>query len=77
MMCYLDINRSLVDTLCQKDGTSVSELCQGVITSSEHMLSNDLKDNITMGNFGAEKILEREINQAAHSDIVEKLVAEL
>lgn len=57
MMCYLDINRSLVDTLCQKDGTSVSELCQGVITSSEHMLSNDLKDNITMGNFGAEKIL--------------------
>ncbi|WP_372766575.1 F0F1 ATP synthase subunit B [Pseudoalteromonas sp.] len=26
---------------------------------------------------GAEKILEREINEAAHSDIVEKLVAEL
>jgi len=31
----------------------------------------------TLAVVGAERILEREINQAAHSDIVEKLVAEL
>ena len=35
------------------------------------------KQVATLAVVGAEKILEREINEAAHSDIVEKLVAQL
>lgn len=46
-----------MDTLCAKDSVTVTDLCAGVIATSEHMLANDLKDNVRMGDFGAEKIL--------------------
>ena len=41
-------------------------------------MKEDLRKQVaTLAVVGAERILEREIDQAAHSDIVEKLVAEL
>ena len=48
------------------------------IESERSRVTEDLRKQVaTLAVVGAEKILEREINQAAHSDIVEKLVAEL
>lgn len=35
----------------------MTDLCTGIISASEKMLADDLKDNITMGDYGAEKIL--------------------
>ena len=48
------------------------------IESERSRVSEELRKQVaTLSVVGAERILEREINQAAHSDIVEKLVAEL
>ena len=48
------------------------------IDSERSRVSEELRKQVaTLSVIGAERILEREINQAAHSDIVEKLVAEL
>ena len=48
------------------------------IESERSRVSEELRKQVaTLSVIGAERILEREINQAAHSDIVEKLVAEL
>jgi F-type H+-transporting ATPase subunit b len=48
------------------------------IASERSRVSEELRKQVaTLSVIGAERILEREINQAAHSDIVEKLVAEL
>jgi F-type H+-transporting ATPase subunit b len=48
------------------------------IDSERSRVSEELRTQVaTLAVVGAERILEREINQAAHSDIVEKLVAEL
>ncbi|BBN83239.1 ATP synthase subunit b [Pseudoalteromonas sp. A25] len=48
------------------------------IESERSRVTEDLRKQVAiLAVTGAEKILEREINQAAHSDIVEKLVAEL
>ncbi|ALU43623.1 MULTISPECIES: F0F1 ATP synthase subunit B [Pseudoalteromonas] len=48
------------------------------IESERNRVKEELRQQVaTLAVVGAEKILEREIDQAAHSDIVEKLVAEL
>ncbi|WP_404341668.1 F0F1 ATP synthase subunit B [Pseudoalteromonas mariniglutinosa] len=48
------------------------------IEAERNHVTEELRKRVaTLAIAGAEKILEREINQAAHSDIVEKLVAEL
>ena len=48
------------------------------IESERNRVTEELRKQVaTLAVVGAERILEREINQAAHSDIVEKLVAEL
>ncbi|WP_440054582.1 F0F1 ATP synthase subunit B [Pseudoalteromonas sp. T1lg65] len=48
------------------------------IESERNRVKEELRTQVAaLSIAGAEKILEREINQAAHSDIVEKLVAEL
>ncbi|ASD68825.1 F0F1 ATP synthase subunit B [Pseudoalteromonas piscicida] len=48
------------------------------IESERNRVKEELRSQVAaLSIAGAEKILEREINQATHSDIVEKLVAEL
>lgn len=48
------------------------------IDAERNRAREDLRKQVaSLAVIGAEKILEREINEAAHSDIVEKLVAEL
>jgi F-type H+-transporting ATPase subunit b len=48
------------------------------IESERSRVSEELRKPVaTLSGVGAERRVEREINQAAHSDIVEKLVAEL
>ena len=48
------------------------------IESERNRAKEELRKQVaSLAVTGAEKILEREINEAAHSDIVEKLVAEL
>ena len=48
------------------------------IEAERSRVTEELRKQVaTLAVVGAERILEREINQAAHSDIVEKLVAEL
>ncbi|KZN35963.1 MULTISPECIES: F0F1 ATP synthase subunit B [Pseudoalteromonas] len=48
------------------------------IDSERNRVKEELRSQVaTLAVVGAEKILEREINQDAHSDIVDKLVAEL
>lgn len=48
------------------------------IEAERNRVKEDLRKQVaTLAVVGAERILEREIDQAAHSDIVEKLVAEL
>ena len=48
------------------------------IEAERNRAREDLRKQVaSLAVIGAEKILEREINEAAHSDIVEKLVAEL
>ncbi|KZN47368.1 F0F1 ATP synthase subunit B [Pseudoalteromonas luteoviolacea] len=48
------------------------------IDSERNRVKEELRTQVaTLAVVGAEKILEREINQDAHSDIVDKLVAEL
>ncbi|MEI5640062.1 MULTISPECIES: F0F1 ATP synthase subunit B [unclassified Pseudoalteromonas] len=48
------------------------------IESERNRVKEELRTQVAaLSIAGAEKILEREINQATHSDIVEKLVAEL
>jgi F-type H+-transporting ATPase subunit b len=51
---------------------------QSEIEAERNRVTEELRKQVaTLAVVGAERILEREINQAAHSDIVEKLVAEL
>ena len=48
------------------------------VEAERNRVREDLRQQVsTLAILGAERILEREINEAAHSDIVEKLVAEL
>lgn len=48
------------------------------IEAERNRVKEDLRKQVaSLAIIGAEKIIEREINEAAHSDIVEKLVAEL
>ncbi|KID55499.1 ATP F0F1 synthase subunit B [Pseudoalteromonas luteoviolacea] len=48
------------------------------IETERNRVKEELRTQVaTLAVVGAEKILEREINQDAHSDIVDKLVAEL
>ncbi|MGO2011118.1 MAG: F0F1 ATP synthase subunit B [Pseudoalteromonas sp.] len=48
------------------------------IEAERNSVTEELRKQVaTLAIVGAERILEREINQAAHSDIVEKLVAKL
>jgi F-type H+-transporting ATPase subunit b len=48
------------------------------IEAERNRAKEDLRKQVaTLAVFGAEKILERQIDAAAHSDIVEKLVTEL
>lgn len=51
---------------------------QSEIDAERNRAKEELRKQVaSLAVIGAEKILEREINEAAHSDIVEKLVAEL
>jgi len=51
---------------------------QAEIEAERNRVKEDLRKQVaTLAIIGAEKILERSIDEAAHSDIVNKLVAEL
>jgi len=62
----------------QEERTKIIAQGHSEIESERNRAKEELRKQVaTLAVIGAEKILAREINQAAHSDIVEKLVTEL
>lgn len=62
----------------QQERESIIAQGRSEVESERNRITEELRKQVaTLAVIGAERILEREINQAAHSDIVEKLVAEL
>ena len=62
----------------QQERESIIAQGHSEVESERNRITEELRKQVaTLAVIGAERILEREINQAAHSDIVEKLVAEL